>query len=431
MKTRHLRSLHAALAALTMLPAALEAASFAYSPGDLLLTFRQSGNASDLVVNVGKAATFDSLPPGTTIPVTALAASQVSSAFPSINGVNWSVAGANRPPADPKYPVQTLWVSRPREIPTSQSLPWLRKGVYYQGTAGGQIAGLGANTVSASSLLPAGPDNDGTGVVIPSTGDFSVSPLLGDGGDFAGTFQGAVEASTPADFDSDPSSVSRVDLYELLPGSTAAGTLNNPGRYLGYFELKPDASLTFNTLLPTPALPTISPIADQTTDEDTPTVAIGFTVGDSETAANDLVVTATSSDTSVVAPGGISLGGTGASRTITLTPVPNASGTTTITVTVADSANVTTSASFVLTVKAVNVLPTAATIVRDGNATTISFETVRGFVYVVRAVEDLTLGGSVGTWKTISTISGDGSIKAVEDVSGSPSKYFVVETVRP
>lgn len=327
MKTRHLRSLHAALATLAMLPAALEAASFAYNPGDLLLTFRQSGNASDLVVNVGKASAFDALPPGTTIPVTALAASQVSSAFPSINGVNWSVAGANRPPADPKYPVQTLWVSRPREIPTSQSLPWLRKGVYYQGTAGGQIAGLGANTVSASSLLPAGPDNDGTGVVIPSTGDFSVSPLLGDGGDFAGTFQGAVEASTPADFDSDPSSVSRVDLYELLPGSTAAGTLNNPGRYLGYFELKPDASLTFNTLLPAPPTPTITAVS------------------------------------------------------------------------------------------------------RNGDRTTISFGTVSGFRYTVRAASDLDSAGGLGSWNTVGTVLGDGSPKSVEDTNASFSRFFIVEAL--
>lgn len=327
MKTRHLWSLRAALAALAMLPAALEAASFAYSPSDLLLTFRQSGNASDLVVNVGKASAFNALPAGTTIPVGALAADQFSSAFPSINGVSWSVSGANRPPADPNYPVQTLWISRAREVPVTQSLPWLRKGVYYQGTAGGQIAGIGANTVSASSILPAGPDNNGIGVVIPSTGDFSISPLLGDGGDFAGTFQGTVEASTAADFDSDPSNVSRIDLYELLPGSTATGTLNNPARYVGYFELKPDASLTFNTLLPAPPTPTITGIS------------------------------------------------------------------------------------------------------RSGETTTVSFGTVSGFRYTVRAASDLGSAGGLGAWNIVATVVGDGSPKSVEDTSASSSRFFIVEAL--
>ena len=327
MKTRYLRSLHAAFAALAILPAVLEAASFTYSAGDLLLTFRQSGNASDLVVNVGKASAFGSLPPGTSIPVGALDASQFSSAFPSVNGVNWSIAGANRPPADPNYPNQTLWVSRPRETPTSQSLPWLRKGVYYQGTAGGQIAGIGANTVSASSILPAGPDNNGIGVVIPSTGDFAVSPLLGDGGDFAGTFQGTVEASTPGDFDSDPLNVSRADLYELLPGSTAAGTLNKQARYLGYFELKPDASLTFNTLLPAPPTPVITGIS------------------------------------------------------------------------------------------------------RNGQTTTVSFGTVSGFRYTVRAATDLGSAGGLGSWNVVGSVLGDGSPKSVDDTSASSSRFFIVEAL--
>ena len=45
----------------------LGAAPFLYSPGDLVLTLRQTGGASDLVVNLGKVAQFDGLPAGTTL----------------------------------------------------------------------------------------------------------------------------------------------------------------------------------------------------------------------------------------------------------------------------------------------------------------------------------------------------------------------------
>jgi hypothetical protein len=109
-------------------------------------------------------------------------------------------------------------------------------------------------------------------------------------------------------------------------------------------------------LLPNTA-PTISTISDQTTLEDTATGAIAFTVGDVETAAGSLTVTASSSDLGVVAVGGIALGGSGASRTITLSPVANASGTSTVTVTVTDAGGASATNSFVLIVTPVSDVP--------------------------------------------------------------------------
>jgi hypothetical protein len=105
-------------------------------------------------------------------------------------------------------------------------------------------------------------------------------------------------------------------------------------------------------------VPTISAISDQTTLEDTSTGAIAFTVGDAETAVGSLTVTATSSDLGVVAAGGIALGGSGADRTITLTPVANASGASTITVTVTDAGGLTVTRSFALIVTPVPDVPT-------------------------------------------------------------------------
>ena len=82
--------------------------------------------------------------------------------------------------------------------------------------------------------------------------------------------------------------------------------------------------------------PTISDVADQTTPEDTATGALAFTVGDVETPAASLTVTATSSNQTLVPDANIALGGSGAARTVTVTPAANQSGTATITLTVSD-----------------------------------------------------------------------------------------------
>ena len=108
--------------------------------------------------------------------------------------------------------------------------------------------------------------------------------------------------------------------------------------------------------------PTISAIPDQTTLEDTATGNIAFTVSDVETAAGTLTVTATSSDQNLIPNGNITLGGTGANRTINVLPAANQTGgPATITVTVDDgtTANQTT---FDVTVSAVNDEPTISAI---------------------------------------------------------------------
>jgi uncharacterized delta-60 repeat protein len=102
--------------------------------------------------------------------------------------------------------------------------------------------------------------------------------------------------------------------------------------------------------------PTISNITDQTTNEDTPTSPISFTVGDVETAAGSLIVTASSNNQTLVPDANIALGGSGADRTITITPAANQNGTATITVQVSDG-SLTASDSFVLTVNPVNDAP--------------------------------------------------------------------------
>jgi hypothetical protein len=252
----------AGLAAATAIlgAAGVQAAPFLYTPGDLVLTFRQAGNASDLVVNVGRAAAYSTLPAGSSITVTNLDPALLTSTFSSLNGLSWSVLAANRPPVVPEFPLQTLWAASPRANQQTVGPAWLRKGQFVQGNTGGQIDAIGKNAASFSSGQPAGPDNTATAVAIPVGNAFSPGPSLGDPPTLVGTFQGRVEAVTADDFDSDEGNVSRADLYELVPGTRAEGTLDAPGRLLGYFELKTDGTLTFSNGVVPPQAPVITAI---------------------------------------------------------------------------------------------------------------------------------------------------------------------------
>ncbi|MBI4138043.1 MAG: tandem-95 repeat protein, partial [Candidatus Wildermuthbacteria bacterium] len=103
--------------------------------------------------------------------------------------------------------------------------------------------------------------------------------------------------------------------------------------------------------------PTISDVADKTIDEDTATPALGFTVGDVETAPGNLMLTGDSNNLTLVPLGGIVFGGSGAGRTVTVTPSANQYGTATITLIVGDASGESASNSFVLTVNSENDFP--------------------------------------------------------------------------
>jgi autotransporter-associated beta strand protein/YVTN family beta-propeller protein len=86
--------------------------------------------------------------------------------------------------------------------------------------------------------------------------------------------------------------------------------------------------------------PSVTGLADQTIDAGTTLGPIAFTVADDLTPAAALTVTATSSNQALLPDADIILGGSGAARMLTATPVPGASGTTVITVTVSDGGQV-------------------------------------------------------------------------------------------
>ncbi len=112
---------------------------------------------------------------------------------------------------------------------------------------------------------------------------------------------------------------------------------------------------------PTPVVsntaPTLSPLSNLTLSEDAVSGVIALTVGDAETAAASLLLSASSSNPSLIPNSSIILAGSGASRTFTLTPASNQNGSSIISLTVDDGITSTTG-TFVLTVTALNDAPT-------------------------------------------------------------------------
>ncbi len=142
-------------------------------------------------------------------------------------------------------------------------------------------------------------------------------------------------------------------------GRDRTAVITSPGGF-GYVNITitvrdPDgnsASDTFSLGLWTQnnAPPVISDIGNISISKNTSSGIINFTVNDAQTPANQLVVSATSSNTALIPNSNIFLGGTGTDRTIQVTPLLNQLGTTTITVTVRDATAGTASDTFLVRV---------------------------------------------------------------------------------
>ena len=117
--------------------------------------------------------------------------------------------------------------------------------------------------------------------------------------------------------------------------------------------------------------PTITTLANQTTTSGTAVGPLSFTVGDVETAAGSLTVSGSANNPTLVPNANITFGGSGANRTVTVTPVAGQTGTATITVPVNDG-QASTPTSFQLTVSATSTGLVAAYSFNTGSGTTVA-----------------------------------------------------------
>ena len=101
----------------------------------------------------------------------------------------------------------------------------------------------------------------------------------------------------------------------------------------------------------TNARPTILGLSNVVTIPNSSAGPLAFSIGDFETAAENLEVTAVSSNQFLLPPAGILLGGSGSNRTVTVTPAPNQRGTGAVTIIVTDASGLSARATFTVTVE--------------------------------------------------------------------------------
>lgn len=245
------------------------------------------------------------------------------------------------------------------------------------------------------------------------------------------------------------------------PATPEASVTTGQGGALAFFDIGPfgtgadvvydnviiaDAPIGDNPSANAP--PTISDIPNQSILPDTTLGPVPFTIGDAETPASALTLTTSSSNTGLVPNGNIALGGSGASRTISITPVSGQTGASTISVSVSDGTNTATD-TFILNVSVANTPPTISdianqTINQDTTLGPIAFtvgdaETAPGSLIVTASSSNpglipngaITLGGS-GASRTITATplagqSGSAIISVVvNDGQATASDTFLV-----
>lgn len=157
--------------------------------------------------------------------------------------------------------------------------------------------------------------------------------------------------------------LSALAIGEVLGSSSVVdpfdiGTLAFNGDGTKLFLITALGVRVYSTLEVTP--PTVGGLpGNQVVLEDTSTGALPFTVGDNLTPVADLVLSATSSNTTLIPVANLQFGGSGANRTIAVSPATNLSGgPVTITVSVTDRSNNLSQFSFTVTVTSVNDPPT-------------------------------------------------------------------------
>lgn len=184
--------------------------------------------------------------------------------------------------------------------------------------------------------------------------------------------------------------------------------------------------------------PTISDVTNQSVAAGVSTGALAITIGDTETPVASLTMSGSSSNTTLVPNANIVFGGSGANRTVTVTPAAGQSGTATITLTVTDGGSATASDTFVLTVTADTTRPTVLSVVRTGSAssnlaagtTSASFtvtysEPVTGVIAANFVVEAVT-GNVTGT---VGTVTGSGAVYTVPVTITSGSGEFRLKVI--
>jgi len=217
---KKLKIITSAIAALVLYGVAAQAQTYTYQSGDLLAAFRSSSGASDVIVDLGSAANFQSGSYSLSTDLSPV----LNSAFGTTTGLYWSVFGYVDTTGSSLGAKNTLFLTDPRSdisIANDPNASFTSSG---QGQVVSKMIAIANGANSAFAIV-----YDNQQVKMDKTlnvGGNPVSYTIGVGslGDFNGTWAPSVENLTTG-------GTTTSDLFQQNPGAA------NNGIYLGAFSM--------------------------------------------------------------------------------------------------------------------------------------------------------------------------------------------------
>ncbi len=177
--------------------------------------------------------------------------------------------------------------------------------------------------------------------------------------------------------------------------------------------------------------PTVSSITNRSIVANTSTDPVSLVIQDAQSAPQNLSLTATSSNTTLVPVANILFGGSGSNRTVTVTPATNQTGSSLITVTVTDPGGLTVNSAFTLTVTTNPIVQPPqfiSFVMNSGGSFNFSGTGPAGAGYRILATTNLLL--PFANWSAIGTGVFSGGVFEFTDlqVTNQQQKFYRVAT---
>ena len=385
-----------------------------YAVGDVLVCFRKSGVANDLVVDAGSISNFTSATNNQRIPISQYTSKQLG--VIGTNGVSWSAWTWFDSTVSPSSIQETLFVTRPRSSINVKTAAWLAKNQTLQGNVDTDMTTIrdGAvdrryNNTNSTDTAVIEPDDSST-----YTAGQSYSLIIGVDGNFITDFQGNVENTASGTFTTS-GQVMRSDFYQIPP--LGAGSV----RFLGYFEFNTNGAMTYVAYPTAPTVVTVAASAVAATgaqlnatvttiNTNTDSTSFNFQYGLTASYGSATTVSNISTNSGNY---GLTITGLAAGTSYHFRAVAyNQYGT-----------NYGSDLTFTTTGGA-PVAPVITAFRRTNNISYVSFTTGNSGTYTLRGTNDLAIIRT--NWPAISSTAGNGLTNTLQDTTSDSGKFYII-----
>ena len=394
-----------------------------YAVGDVLVCFRKSGVANDMVVDAGPVATFTNAVKNQRIPISQYTGSQLG--VIGTNSVTWSAWTWLDASVSPASIQETLFVTRARSSINTQTTPWLQKSQGVQAGIDTDMSTImvGAvdrryNNVKSTDTAVIEPDDSST--YLNGTSYSTTIGLYGSvadgilGGNFSGDFQGNVENTTSASFTTG-GTVTRSDFYQIPP--VGGGSV----RFLGFYEFSTNGSMTYVAY---PTAPTVATVAASAVAATGAQLNAAVTTINTNTDNTSFYfqygLTASYGSVTTVSNLGTNSGNYGLS-------VSSLTAGTAYHFRAAAYNQYGTNFGSDLTFTTSGgspAIPVIKNIGRTNNITYVSFTTGSNGTYTLRGTNNLAINRT--NWPVVSSIAGNGLTNTLQDTTSDSGKFYII-----